>query len=101
MSWAPRLISLSSSGNRYESVSRESSVHSMMSMNCLLMKSSMAMSFASGRIAAALFLRHRFLRRRLAPVDFALQLRQRQRAGDDGAVGEDERRRRVHAQALA
>src|SRR6478736_1043934 len=39
MSWAPRLISLSSSGKRYDSVSRESSVHSMISMNWLLMKS--------------------------------------------------------------
>src|SRR4029079_3860116 len=39
MSCAPRLISLSSSGNLNDSVSRESSVHSMMSMNWLRMKS--------------------------------------------------------------
>src|SRR4029078_2141944 len=39
MSCAPFLIALSSSGNRNESVSRESSVHSMTSMNSPLMKS--------------------------------------------------------------
>src|SRR5688572_24594241 len=39
MSWAPFLIALSSSGNRNESVSRESSVHSMMSISSPLMKS--------------------------------------------------------------
>src|SRR5689334_10496906 len=39
MSCAPRLISLSSSGKRYDSVSRESSVHSMISISWLLMKS--------------------------------------------------------------
>jgi len=33
MSWAPFLISLSSSGQRYDSVSRESSVHSMISIS--------------------------------------------------------------------
>src|ERR1051326_6654543 len=39
MSCAPRLISLSSSGNRKDRVSRESSVHSMISRNWLRMKS--------------------------------------------------------------
>ena len=38
MSCAPFLISLSSSGQRYDSVSRESSVHSMTSISCLVMK---------------------------------------------------------------
>jgi hypothetical protein len=38
------LISLSSSGYRYDNVSRESSVHSMISSNSLLMKSRMLMA---------------------------------------------------------
>src|ERR1041385_9102795 len=44
MSCAPRLISLSSSGKRNDSVSRESSVHSMISISWLLMKSISPMS---------------------------------------------------------
>src|SRR4030095_804349 len=39
MSCAPFLIALSSSGNRHDSVSRESSVHSMISSSSPLMKS--------------------------------------------------------------
>src|SRR4029078_11660177 len=41
MSCAPFLIALSSSGNRYDNVSRESSVHSMTSISYALMKSMM------------------------------------------------------------
>src|SRR5687768_12234677 len=39
ISCAPFLIALSSSGNRYDNVSRESSVHSMISISSPLMKS--------------------------------------------------------------
>ena len=49
MSWAPFLIALSSSGNRYDSVSRESSVHSMTSISSPLMKSINPMLCAPAR----------------------------------------------------
>src|SRR5437773_1154428 len=93
MSCAPRLISLSSSGKRYESVSRESSVHSMMSMNCLLMKSRMA-------ISRLLLLRRKLLRFRLALVDLAFELWKWDRSGDHRPVRENQSRRRHHAQAV-
>src|SRR5215470_13282113 len=104
MSWAPRLISLSSSGKRNDSVSRESSVHSMTSMNCFLRKSMIAIteglpvqveSYPAYRLGrnAALFLRRKPLRLGIALSDLGFELRRRQRARDHGAVREDEGRR--------
>src|SRR4029453_8954316 len=106
MSWAPFLISLSSSGKRNDSVSREASVHSMMSMNCFFRKSMIAIatpmylgSFAgkrTDRTGSSSFLRGVGLGnhcRRLAQHRFELDCRQR--AGNHGAVGENQRRRRA------
>src|SRR5450432_2044655 len=94
MSCAPRLISLSSSGKRNDSVSRESSVHSMMSMNCFLMKSRMAMLSSPLLGASALLLCRRGLLR-IGLLQFGFELRQRQRARDHRAIGKDQRRRGV------
>src|SRR5690348_18403971 len=89
MSWAPRLISLSSSGKRYDSVSRESSVHSMMSMNCLPRKSRIALALLSLLPGGELLFLDLGARR------FLPDLLQRQGARDHGPVGQDRRRRRV------
>src|SRR4029450_8225567 len=94
MSCAPFLISLSSSGKRYDSVSRESSVHSMMSMNCFLRKSMMAISFCTLR---ALFLGPELLPFRFRVLELGLEPRRGQRAGHHASVGEHERRRCAHA----
>src|SRR5438477_3084950 len=106
ISCAPFLISLSSSGNRNDSVSRESSVHSMMSMNCFLMKSMIAIARVSGvqvddAGGPALLFRREPLRLGLALHDFGLDSRRGQRAGNDRAVREDERGRGRYAQLLA
>src|SRR5206468_572668 len=120
ISCAPFLISLSSSGKRKESVSRESSVHSMMSMNCFLMKSRMAIGPPQGsdsifalvvsirsvkpawrhkKSSLTLFGRARdLLRFRVSLGELLFDLRGRQRAGDDRAVGKDQRRCRVDLQ---
>src|SRR5690349_12401621 len=114
MSCAPFLISLSSSGNRNDSVSRESSVHSMMSMNCFFRKSMMAMKAPVRSVAArdekraseaqsTSLLRTSLLRRALLGKrrrrlrELRLELLCRQRARDQRTVGEDQRRRRRHA----
>src|SRR5664279_2623306 len=101
MSCAPFLISLSSSGKRYDSVSRESSVHSMMSMNCFLMKSRIAMLRSScpcGWLPCAVLLLGR--RQLLGLVVGALELGFDPLRGDstrhDRTVREDQRGRRVH-----
>src|SRR5215831_2575808 len=103
MSCAPRLISLSSSGNRYESVSRESSVHSMMSMNCFLRKSMMAIevppsgkvgrepgSLRDGRPSLLGGCQSRGFGLALLDLDFETIVRER--PGQHRAVGEDHRR---------
>src|SRR5450631_2762811 len=111
MSWAPRLISLSSSGNRYDSVSRESSVHSMMSMNCFLMKSRIAIfcplcaanelrDLARDGLWLGRCRRH-LLRRGLGGLHLRLQAVERQRTRHHRPVGEDQRRRGADAVLLA
>src|SRR5215470_1442280 len=67
----------------------------MMSMNCLLMKSSMATSSSAGTGRSGLLLRcSELLRLGFALVDLLLEPRERNRAGDQRAVGEQQRRRR-------
>src|SRR5262247_1903207 len=95
MSCAPFLISLSSSGKRNDSVSRESSVHSMMSMNCFFRKSMIAIAYLP-RGCGLFLLRGGELRGlQLAVRDLGLEALRGQRAGNHAAVGEDHRGRGV------
>src|SRR5262249_27702842 len=126
------LISLSSSGKRYDSVSRESSVHSMMSMNCFFRKSMIAMAppgegqraqtfpprtregksyLTAGNCetpsdvssATPLGLRGgpELLELGLGVRHLGLDHLDRKRAGNHGAVGEHERRRRADLERIA
>src|SRR5262245_58341999 len=119
MSCAPFLISLSSSGKRNDSVSRESSVHSMMSMNCFLMKSRIAIGMpcrwwtmvgaagdaGGGRAAARGRLRlgrgRDLLELGFGRSHFLLELRKLQRTRHHRAVGEDQRRRGDDLESVA
>src|SRR6266550_6332473 len=110
ISWAPFLISLSSSGNRYDSVSRESSVHSMMSMNCFLMKSKIAIGSPSRqptessatperlRAFSGLGRAGELFRFDFRVRELLFDLSDGQRAGNDRAVGKDQRGCRVDLQ---
>src|SRR4030095_3087538 len=103
MSCAPRLISLSSSGNRYYSVSRESSVHSMISMNCFFRKSIMAivpLCPVSGDTRLFLGLRQ-LLDLGVGVLHFGLDPLRRYGTGNDRAVDEHQRRRRIDLEARA